>query len=200
MGILDLGVRAEYSKGAGATPRCRGLPRNHTRKSNSVLISEKLWMGSRDRRAIARSARDISLGTPIGETPTTSVRKKNPDRTISTGRRAIADMRRIYLGINPAQYYPMRFTIVESLARLLVSMAVSFHGIPVQLTKRDIASAFRLLRIRPSLSLVMCDELHGGILGLNSIYPSLPRDAFRSECAPGELPHLRRRHAGNSPP
>ena len=70
-------------------------------------------------------------------------------------------MRGINLGSNPDQYYPARVPKAEALARLLVSTAVSFSCVPIQMTKRDIASDCRLLRLRPSLSLLMCAELPG---------------------------------------
>ena len=85
--------------------------------------------------------------------------KNNTDRAISTDRRAIADMRRINLGFNTAQYYPGRVHTLEELARLLVPTTVSVPEIPIEATNRDIASAVRIFRLRPALSLVMCTEL-----------------------------------------
>ena len=126
----------------GETPRIRGLPRNPTQKDNSILIAEKLRKDARARRMFVCAARAVSLETPIGATPTAAVEKKNPDRTISTDRRVIADMRRIKLGFNPSQYYPAMVPTVEELALLLFSMALSCPGIPVEMAKRDIASAF----------------------------------------------------------
>ena len=142
--------------------RIRGfdtIPRNHTQKTNSVSISEKTRNDVRARRMFVCSAQSISPDTPIDATSATTVEKKNPDRTIITDRRAISDIRRINQGFNPAQYYPARVPKVEALARLLVSTAVSFTGVPIDMAKRDIASDFRLLWLRPSLPLLMCAEL-----------------------------------------
>ena len=91
--------------------------------------------------------------------------KKNPDRTAITDRRVIADMRRINVGFSVSQYYPVMVPSIESIARLLVSMTVTLPGFEIEMAKSDIASAFRLLRLRPSLSLLMCTELPGGALG-----------------------------------
>ena len=77
-GYSGPGVRAEYSKGTGATPRIRGSPRNHTHRSNSVLVAEKLWKGARARRMFVRSARVIPFDTPIETTPTTAAEKRTP--------------------------------------------------------------------------------------------------------------------------
>ena len=111
------------------------------------------------------SAESIHTDTPIVATPTTTVEKKNPDRTLSSGRRVIADMRRANVGIAATQYYPVRVPPIESIALLLAPMAVSFHGFSIEMTKSDIAAAFRLLRVRPASSLPMCTELRGGFLG-----------------------------------
>ena len=159
-------ARAAFPKGAGEMPRIRGFPHNPTHQSNSVFIAVRLWKDVRPRRLFARSARAISSDMSIDATPTAKVEKNNPDRTISTDRRAIADMRRINPGFNPVHYYPVRVPTVASLARLLVSMTVSFPGIPVEMKKRGIPSAFRLLRIHPALSLVMRTGIPGKHFGV----------------------------------
>ena len=77
---------------------------------------------------------------------------------------------------------------MESIARLLDTMAVSFPRIDIQMAKRDIGSAFRLLRLRPSWSLLMCTELPGCFLGyahdLVLIYRVIP---FGLNGAPGNF-------------
>ena len=109
-----------------------------------------------------RPARAISLDTPVAVTPTTTEGGANPARTISTDRRAIADMRSANLGFAPCQYFTVMIPIAESRARLLVAATVSSPCAPVEMDKRDIASAFRSLRIQPVLPLVMRTELPGG--------------------------------------
>merc|ERR1712112_548209 len=95
------------------------------------------------------SAASVGESSPVEATPTTTVEKKNPDRTISTDRRVIADMRRINVGFNVDQYYPIRAPTVESIARLLVALTTSLPGWDIQMTKRDVASAFHLLHLHP---------------------------------------------------
>ena len=112
------------------------------------------------------------------ETPNATAEKKKPDRTISTDRGAIADMGRRNVGFPVSQYYPVRAPSVESVARLLASMTTPLPGLSTQMANGDIASAFRLLRLRPSLPLLMCTELAGGILGCSRnlvlIYLAMP--------------------------
>ena len=143
----------------------RVLPRKPTRwwwGGYSVLISDKLRKNVRARRMFVRPAQIISLGAPIDASPATTVEKKNPDRTISAGRRVIAYIRRTNIGFAPPHYYyPVRAPSLEAMGRLLVSATLSFPWMTVGGTMRDIASAFRLLRLRPSRSLVMRTELPG---------------------------------------
>ena len=159
--ILDQGVRAVYNRGAAIAPRVRGLP---YKKSPTEMIAGKFRKDIRARRLFACSANCISQDAPIEATPTATVEKKKPDRTVSTDRRAIADMRRINVGSEVSQYYPAKLPSIESIARLVVSLTVSLPGFEIEMTKRDFSS-FRLLRLRPSLSLLMCTELPVCVLG-----------------------------------
>ena len=163
--ILIQGVTAVYNRGVGVAPRVRGLPYNMTSPDQTLLIASKLWKDIAHRRIFVCSAAVVGEDSPIEATPTTTVEKKNPDRTISADRRVIAGMRRINVGFNPEQYYPIRAPTVESIARLLVALTTLFPGWDIQMAKRDIASAFRLIRLHPSLSLLMCAELPGVSLG-----------------------------------
>ena len=78
--------------------------------------------------------------------------------------------------------------------RLLVAMTVSFPGIPVEMTKPDIASAFRLLRIHHALSLVIRTELYGAHFEAESdivlFFLVMP---YGFEWSPGELRYFWRR-------
>ena len=120
--ILNRGVRAVYSRGVGVTPRIRGLPYNRSAPDQTLSIASKLWKDVHARRMFACSTATVTDETPIDATPTTTVEKKNPDPTIGTDRRAIADMRRVNVGFSSTQYYPVRVPSVESIARLLVAM------------------------------------------------------------------------------
>ena len=53
----------------------------------------------------------------IEMTPTTMVPKRNPDRSLSTEKRIIADLRRINLYFGQSTDYPAVFPTVDSLAR-----------------------------------------------------------------------------------
>ena len=164
VGILDQGVLAVYNRVVGTTPRVRGLPYNLSTPAATGLIAGKLRKDIRARRILACSTNCILIDTPIEATPpppTTTVAKKNPDHTVSADRSAIADMRRVNVGFETPHYYNVRVPSVESIARVLVSLAVAYPGFQIEMAKRRIASAFRLLRANPALSLLMCAELPG---------------------------------------
>ena len=94
-------------------------------------------------------------------TPTTTAEKKKPARTISADRWIIAELRRVNFGFPESQYYQSRVPVMVSLARLSVSASVSFPVIQIEMDKRDIASAFRPMRLLPSLSPVRRTEIPG---------------------------------------
>lgn len=129
------------------------------------MIASKLRKEIRARRMFVCSTDTVTCDTPIEATPTATVEKKNPGRAISTDRRVISDMRRINVGFSVTQYYTAREPAVESIAGILVSTTVSLPGLDIQMVKRDIATAIRLLRQHPALSLLMCAEIPGGCLG-----------------------------------
>ena len=95
----------------------------------------------------------MNESTPVEATPPTTVEKKNPDRTIINDRRIIADMRRLNSEFPDSQYYHVRVPSLDSLARLLAAMAVSIPGLIIEMTKRDIASAFLPIIATTSISI-----------------------------------------------
>ena len=77
--------------------------------------------------------------------------EKNPDRAISQGRGRIADLRRVYLSSPPNQYYKVSSPSVEEISWAIAKLQAQNPDEEVMMTKRDIASAFRLIRLNPGL-------------------------------------------------
>ena len=100
----------------------------------------------------------ISLGESIEATTTTTVEKKNTDRSLSQDRRAIADLRRVNLMFDTKQYYPIAVPSIYDIARRIMGLINMYPGLTLKVTNRDDSSAFRLLRLRPALCLVMVAE------------------------------------------
>ena len=67
----------------------------------------------------------------------------------------IADLRRANLSFPEEQYYKVTAPTIGEIAHDIIQLQARNPGMPVALTKRDIAAAFRLLRLHPALCLVM---------------------------------------------
>ena len=158
---LTQGVSAYYSGGVPLNPRQRGLPYQKTNEEHCRLIEEKLWKDVAAQRMLVCTTETVDANTPVEATPTTTVEKRNPDRTISSDRRVIADLRRVNLNFPSSQYYPVRVPTAGDIARMIVILRTQFPDIETRLTKRDVAAAFRLLRLHPALCLLMVTELPG---------------------------------------
>ena len=59
-------------------------------------------------RTFRCAAETVRLESPIQDTPSRAVYKKNQDRTKSSDRRVIADMRREGVDFQNPQFYPAR--------------------------------------------------------------------------------------------
>ena len=116
--------------------------------------------------------------TWIEATPSTLALWRNPDRSRSTDKRVISDLRVINLYFDTTDVYPVDLPTVKELARRIVAIKRKFPQTCVMLAKRDIESAFRLIRTHLQLSRVMVTEfaghhfgLQGGILMFYGVLP-----------------------------
>ena len=149
-------------------PRTRGLPYQLTERSHCITIGEKLWKDVTAGRMFVCAAKSVDTHAPVEATPTTTVDKKNLDRTLSTDKRMIADIRRVNLSSPADQYYHVAVPTITDIARSAYQLHARFpRTLPITMTKRDIASAFRLLRLRPALCLAMLTELTGQFSGID---------------------------------
>ena len=165
---LSVGVVAKYTGGVPVCPRTRGLPYQCTNEEHCHLIGEKFWKDILTKRMFVCTTRTVGPNTPVEATPTTLVDKKNPDRTISGDKRLIADLRRVNLSFPTDQFYNVSVPSISEISHDIIRLQARNPGIPVALTKRDIAPAFRLLRLHPALCLVMATELPGKMFGLTA--------------------------------
>ena len=156
--ILHRGALAEYDCGTPTNPRTRGQPYSVNGEANSRHILSKLRKGVYNRRMFMCAAEAISESEYIETTPTTTAEKKNPYRPISADRGIIAEMRRINMRFDSTQYYPIVAPRIQEIARRAMRLKGLFPELPLYDTMRDIASAFRLLRLHPSMTLRMVTE------------------------------------------
>ena len=94
-----------------------------------------------------------SKGIPVSSqyccSPSTTVAKKLPDRTLSSDKRLILDARRVNLGCSKQDYWPLKTPLIGDLAVRFCKLRASFPGLEIRGTKRDIYSAFTRIRVRP---------------------------------------------------
>ena len=81
--------------------------------------------------------------------PTTTVAKKLPDRTISSDLRLIWDGGRAHLRCPKGDYWQCETPSIVDLSARYCSLRTSFPGIPILGTKRDIDSAPTRVRLHP---------------------------------------------------
>ena len=84
--------------------------------------------------------------------------KKTHDRTISLDRRTIADLRRANLPFATYLCYHVLSPTSGNIERAISKFRAQCAGLASMMTNRDIASAFRLLQLRPALCLVILAE------------------------------------------
>ena len=166
METMRIGVTASYTRTPPPPrgPRRRGFP---YRGGDTLGIIQKL------RPDISKGVMFI-CGTTIvdgGEawieaTTSTLVLKRNPDRSWSTEKRAIAYLRRINIYFDASDVYPVELPTVKELARRIVALKRKSPQTRAVLAKRDTRSAFRLIRIHHQLPRVKVTEFDGHHFGL----------------------------------
>ena len=162
----------------GETPhgeRERGLP---YARHQSKEIAEKLWKDVSKGRMFMCSAETVGNNPEILSSPSTLVPKRLPDRTLSSDKRLIADMRGVNNYTSKLDYHLMSVPSIQGLAKKVALLKRRFPGKSLVCTKRDIDSAFRRLNLHPDSVVIMNTELKGDEMGLTKdpiiFYLALP--------------------------
>ena len=110
---MRIGVTATYMRPPPATPRGRGLP---YKEDDTLELMAGLWKDiSKGRMFMCSFETSGGYAADIETTPTTLVPIRNPDRTLSTEKRIIADLRRINLYFDQIEDYTVVLPTVEAL-------------------------------------------------------------------------------------
>ena len=130
---------------------------------------QKVWKDAQAGRVLLASADHAALDktpdcpgvitAPAGRAP-----KYAPDRTVLPEGRFINDARRYNLGCHKRRHPPALTPRHRELARTILLWSVRFPGIPVYLSKRDVAAAFKLIYVSPDDVGGMATELDGPAL------------------------------------
>ena len=147
--ISELHHLGDVPKFRGPSPgafRVRGFPRNASEQDFTVstmrnyVAEEKMFVCTSD---------GIPSGAEFFCSPTTTVPKKLPDRTVSRDKRLICDDIRINLRCPKVDYWQPKTPTIGDLVIKYCKLRKSFPGIPILGTKRDIDAAFTRCRLRP---------------------------------------------------
>ena len=155
---------AEYKGGIPCVPRTRCLPYQTGNAEHCQYIARNYGKTRSVKTSSCAPLIVLRIRHPWGPLRQRPSRKKT-DRTISTDRRVIADLRLANIHFETDQYYPARVPTSADVIRMITQVHTQWHGSPASLNKRDVASAFRLLKLRPTLSLRMVSELPGKFFG-----------------------------------
>ena len=128
-------------------------------------MADKLWGDICANRMFACATLTSGDETPAESTPATTVDQRNPDRAISKDRRIISAIRRIKPSFPTSQYLPVHVPTSEGIARLAIILNAKYIECQVVLTKREVSSAPRFLRLHPALRLRMAAELPDRSIG-----------------------------------
>ena len=141
-----IGATPKYRGKEPGTFRVRGLPHN---PSEQDFIMSKLWSYVNAGKMFVCNSGAIPVDDQYIVSPSTTVAKKLPDRTVSNDRRVILDVRRVNLKCPKEDYWKVQTPMLEDLARKYCRLKTSAPGIKVVGTKRDIDAAFTRCRLHP---------------------------------------------------
>ena len=144
--------------------RCRGFPYDH---SETEFILSRFWKNDGKGRLITASARAILETDKIICFPTTTVRKRLPDRRWSEERRPIWDGRLPNLFIRKDDYFSPVLPTIKDIADHIISLKRAYPNVPLKCTKRDINAAFRQIRLHPDACALLPTEFCGLHMGLD---------------------------------
>ena len=88
-----------------------------------------------------------------------------PGRTLSIDYRIASDLRQLNLGNDKEDCYPVEIAKLADLVDRIRRMQLQFPTMPVSMTKRDIASAFRRILMRPDLIQISTTDIPGKRIG-----------------------------------
>ena len=112
--LHEIGAIPKYRGNTPGTFRVRGFPHN---PSEELYIMDKLWGYVKQGKMFVCTSSEIAPGDLFMASPSTTVPKKLPDRTVSTDRRAIWDWRRLNLKRPKGDYWAVITPTIEELAR-----------------------------------------------------------------------------------
>ena len=156
--LHELGALPHYGGPSPGAWRVSGLPYD---ESKTTLMVSKLWKEVRKGRVLVVHAGAIPVDMPLIPTPTTTVVKKLPDRTISTDVRIISDSRMANMFRDKTDYPEIYLTDNSEVATRAITTKRTWPNVKVVCCKRDIDSAFKRARTHPDMCALLRAEFSG---------------------------------------
>ena len=159
----------------GVIPEYRGLLPTENRVTHYPYVSadtEKIAKKLRkDVRAGIMAICESEIaedGCQVISHSSSVVHKKLPGRTLSVDYRVISDLRQINLGNRKEDFYPVEVTKLSETVTRILKLKRQYPTIPVLMTKRDIASAFRRILLHPDMIHIFTNDIPGCALDRNA--------------------------------
>ena len=95
---------------------------------------------------------------PAIATPTTMAQKRLPGRTLPDDYRVISDLRFTNLHCDKADYPEVKLTDIRKIAEKSVATKLRWPRVTALCNKRDIDAAFKRVRVRPDMCIILCAE------------------------------------------
>ena len=119
---------------------------------------EKLWDYVRSGKMFVCTQAGLPNDSVILTSPSTTVSKKLPDRTLSVEKRLIWDGRRVNIHCPKFDYWHLDTPCIQDLAVWTAQLRAEFPGLELVGTKRDIDSAFTRVRLHPDSARMFATE------------------------------------------
>ena len=144
-------------------PMPLGLPYD---ASKTAEIVQKLWKDVREGRVLISTPHVAGDDAPLISTPTTTVRKRMPDRTMSDDFRIISDLRYPNFSCDKAGCPEVKTTDIRSIAEKAVAMKTKWPHVEIQCNKSDIEAAFKRSKVHPDVCAILCTEFKRNLMGI----------------------------------
>ena len=161
--LRKIGALPFYRGPPPEAPRPSGLPYD---ESKTIDMVKKIWKDVRLGRVFVMTSHVAGKEAPIIATPTTTVQKKLPGRTMSGDFWIISDLRLPNLFCDKDDYPPVKMTDIRQVAERAVAMKLKWPHVTIMCNKRDIDAAFKRVKVHPDMSVILCAEFSATKLGI----------------------------------
>ena len=153
---MTVGSTTEYTGAETPLPMDIGLPYD---RRKSLSISTKFRRTIRAGEMMAASNRFADINATTQPSSTSVVRKRLPDRSLSSDFHSISDLRKVNLGFDVDQFYHVVTPLVVQIVRRIMKLKSPYPSLPVIICKRDVDAAFRKVFMNHALLKLLCREI-----------------------------------------